>query len=106
MRFVSAQYVEFLQNDLLFKLASNANSMALALYEKTRHHQSLGLTTPPVVNSLFPTIESTVASALREWTFFWDWDIASNQYRWMTAWDTTLEDIELFADGVSQALKI
>ena len=97
---------EFLQNDLLFKLAANANSMALALYEKTRHHQSLGLTTPPVVNSLFPTIESTVASALREWTFFWDWDVASNQYRWMTAWDTTLEDVNLFADGVSQALKI
>jgi len=106
MRFVSAQYVEFLQNDLLFKLAKNANSMALALYEKTRHHQSLGLTTPPVVNSLFPTIESSVATALRDWTFFWDWDIANNQYRWMTAWDTTLEDVDLFAEGVSQALKI
>jgi threonine aldolase len=106
MRFVSAQYVEFLQNDLLFKLAANANSMALALYEKTRHHRSLGLSTPPVVNSLFPTIESSVATALRDWTFFWDWDIANNQYRWMTAWDTTLEDVDLFAEGVSQALKI
>jgi len=106
MRFVSAQYVEFLQNDLLFKLATNANTMALALYEKTRHHKSLGLTTPPVVNSLFPTIESQVATALRDWTFFWDWDVANNQYRWMTAWDTTLEDVDLFAEGVSQALKI
>jgi threonine aldolase len=59
-----------------------------------------------VVNSLFPTIESSVARALRDWTFFWDWDIASNKYRWMTAWDTTLEDVDLFAEGVSQALKI
>lgn len=106
MRFVSAQYVEFLQNDLLFELATNANSMALALYEKTRHHRSLGLTTPPVVNSLFPTIEPSAASVLRDWTFFWDWDIAKHQYRWMTAWDTTLEDVDLFAEGVSQALKI
>ena len=106
MRFVSAQYVEFLQNDLLFRLATNANSMALALYEQTRHHKSLGLTTPPVVNSLFPTIHEPAASALREWTFFWDWDLPNNQYRWMTAWDTTVKDIATFAEGVAQALEI
>ena len=106
MRFVSAQYVEFLQNDLIFKLAANANSMALALYEQTRHHKSLNLTSPPVVNSVFPTIHEPAATALRDWTFFWDWDLPNNQYRWMTAWDTTLEDIANFAEGVSQALKM
>jgi len=106
MRFVSAQYVELLQNDLLFSLAKNANSMALALYEQTRGHKSLNLTTPPVVNSLFPTIQQPAASALREWTFFWDWDEPSHQYRWMTAWDTSLDDVATFAEGVSQALKI
>ena len=105
MRFVSAQYVEFLQNDLLFKLAANANSMACALYEQTRHHQSLGLTAPPVVNSVFPTILEPAASALKDWSFFWDWDLPNNQYRWMTAWDTTLHDVAVFAEGVSQALK-
>ncbi|NCU86715.1 MAG: aminotransferase class V-fold PLP-dependent enzyme [Actinobacteria bacterium] len=106
MRFVSAQYVELLQNDLLFNLAKNANAMALALYDQTRHHKSLNLTTPPSVNSLFPTIQEPAASALREWTFFWDWDEPKHQYRWMTAWDTTLEDVSSFAEGVSQALKI
>ncbi len=105
MRFVSAQYVEFLKNDLVFKLADNANSMALALYQQTHHHTSLNLTTPPVVNSVFPTILEPAASALRNWTFFWDWDLPQNQYRWMTAWDTTLEDVADFAEGVSQALK-
>ena len=106
MRFVSAQYVELLQNDLLFKLASNANSMALALYDQTRHHESLKLTTPPAVNSIFPIINRRSADALRDWTFFWDWDLPRDQYRWMTAWDTTIEDVKLFAEGVSQALKI
>ena len=106
MRFVSAQFVEFMQNDLLFKLATNSNSMALALYEQTRHHKSLGLITPPVVNSVFPIIHEPAASALREWTFFWDWDLPNHQYRWMTAWDTTLDDIATFAEGVSQALKM
>jgi threonine aldolase len=43
---------------------------------------------------------------LQEWAFFWDWDLPNHQYRWMTAWDTTQQDIENFAEGVSQALKI
>ena len=106
MRFVSAQYVELLQNDLMFKLATNANNMAQALYEQTKHHKSLGLIAPPAVNSLFPTIHEPSASQLQEWAFFWDWDLPNHQYRWMTAWDTTQQDIENFAEGVSQALKI
>ena len=34
------------------------------------------------------------------WSFFWDWDLARDQVRWMTAWDTTAEDVEAFAAGV------
>jgi threonine aldolase len=37
---------------------------------------------------------------LRDWCFFWDWDPVIHQVRWMTAWDTTDEDIESFAAGV------
>ena len=106
MRFISAQYNEVLQNDLFFKLGTQSNAMALALYEQTKHHKALGLVTPPAVNSLFPTIPQPAAKALQDWTFFWDWNQARQQYRWMTAWDVTLHDIQNFAEGVSQALKM
>jgi len=106
MRFISAQYIELLQNDLFFKLGGQANAMALALYEKTKHHKSLGLLTPPSVNSLFPTIQPQAAKALQDWAFFWDWDALNHKYRWMTAWDITNKDIDMFAEAVSQALKI
>jgi len=106
MRFISAQYIELLRTDLFFKLGGQANAMALALYEKTRHHESLGLHAPPAVNSLFPTIQPRAAQALQDWAFFWDWDAPNHKYRWMTAWDVKSQDIDTFAEAVSQALKI
>jgi threonine aldolase len=41
---------------------------------------------------------------LREWCFFWDWDVSSHQVRWMTAWDTTDDDVDVFAEGVAKIL--
>ena len=37
---------------------------------------------------------------LQEWSFFWDWDVAAHQVRWMTSWDTTADDVDRFAAGV------
>ena len=104
MRFISAQYVELFRDGLFFQLGAQANAMALALYERTKHHKSLGLVKPPLVNSLYPTISQPARTALQDWSFFWDWDVAAQQVRWMTAWDTTLEDIEAFGLGVDEAL--
>jgi threonine aldolase len=104
MRFISAQYVELFRDGLFFQLGVQANAMALALYERTKHHKSLGLVKPPLVNSLYPTISQPARTALQDWSFFWDWDVAAQQVRWMTAWDTTLEDIEAFGLGVDEAL--
>jgi len=76
----------------------------MGLYEATKHHAVLGLTTPPAVNSLFPTLPDPAKSRLQEWSFFWDWDVAAQQVRWMTAWDVTQDDVAQFAAGVGAAL--
>ena len=55
----------------------------------------------PQVNSLFPRVRPDIIEPLREWCFFWDWDPAVHQVRWMTSWDTTLDDVTAFADGVA-----
>jgi threonine aldolase len=52
------------------------------------------------VNSLFPRLSPAVIGPLRDWCFFWDWDVSQHQVRWMTAWDTTIDDVETFARGV------
>jgi len=104
MRYISAQYEALLADDLFIDLGRAANGAARSLFEATRHHASLGLTTPPAVNSLFPTLRDPAKSRLQEWSFFWDWDVAAHQVRWMTAWDVTADDVAAFAAGVDAAL--
>ncbi len=104
MRFISAQYEALLADDLFIELGRRANAAAMGLYEATKHHAVLGLTTPPAVNSLFPTLPDPAKSRLQEWSFFWDWDVAARQVRWMTAWDVTQDDVAQFAAGVNAVL--
>jgi threonine aldolase len=40
---------------------------------------------------------------LQAWCPFYDWDVGTGQVRWMTAWDTTSDDVERFAAGVRAA---
>ena len=105
MRFISAQYEALLKDDLFIELGRRANGAATALYNATRHHASLALTTPPAVNSLFPVLRDPAKTRLQEWSFFWDWDVAAHQVRWMTAWDVTSDDAAAFAAGVAAVLE-
>ena len=99
MRFVSAQFNAMLADGLWLQTAAHANTMARGLYERLTDIQSLQLS-PPQANSLFPTIDHASAATLRDWSFFWDWNDALNQYRWMTSWATTPEDVDVFAKAV------
>lgn len=47
MRFISAQYLAVLEDDLLFRLGAQANAAARRLYEAVRHHERLELVGPP-----------------------------------------------------------
>ena len=47
-----------------------------------------------------PVLPAADIEALRDWSFFYDWDSHHQQVRWMTAWDTELADIDQFVAGV------
>ncbi len=100
MRFLAAQFNAILDNDLWIDLAAHANAMADELYGLTSEIDGVELDSPPAVNSLFPRLAPEVIAPLRDWCFFWDWDQSINQVRWMTAWDTTADDVATFAAGV------
>ncbi len=100
MRFIAAQFNAMLTNDLWIRLGEHSNAMATRLHALVSDIEGIDVGPPPQVNSVFPTLPPALIEPLREWCFFWDWDPAINQVRWMTAWDTTDEDIETFADGV------
>jgi threonine aldolase len=78
--------------------------MAALLHRRTSDIAGVELGPPPRVNSLFPRLPPAAIEPLREWCFFWDWDVSSHQVRWMTAWDTTADDVDVFAQGVGKIL--
>ena len=100
MRFLAAQFNAVLDNDLWIELADHANTMATLLHQATSDIAGVELDRPPAVNSLFPRLAPDMITPLRDWCFFWDWDTSANQVRWMTAWDTTADDVATFAEGV------
>jgi threonine aldolase len=119
MRFVAAQFNALLEGELWIHLAEQANSMSRHLYHLTEDIPSVIVGSRPAVNSLFPTLPADVIKPLQDWCFFWDWDVTSSPpsqgpvqqrpvsqkpVRWMTAWDTTVDDVERFADGVRHLL--
>ena len=104
MRFISAQYNALLTNNLFIDLGVKANAAARSLYDAVHDIRSLGLTQPPAVNSLFPTISDPQKSQLQAWSFFWDWDVSQRQVRWMTAWDIEPSDVETFVTGVKRLI--
>jgi len=100
MRFVAAQFNALLHDQLWITLADHSNRMATRLYEATRTVPGVAYDAAPQVNSVFPLLPADAIAPLRDWCFFWDWDVSRNQVRWMTAWDTTEDDIDRFAAGV------
>ena len=104
MRFISSQYLAFLKNDLFIELGVASNSAAKSLYAEVQNIEMLQLTATPAVNSIYPVLEPSVSKALQDWSFFWDWDEATHQVRWMTAWDVDHSDIALFVAGLKSLL--
>lgn len=100
MRFISAQYEALLTDNLFIDLGARSNSAATRLFEATCSIKSLNLASPPEVNSLFPTIADPVKTEMQRWSFFWDWDTALSQVRWMTAWDIEPADVDAFVAGL------
>ncbi len=104
MRFVAAQFNALLHDELWIRLAEHSNSMATRLHEQTRAIPGVQFDMAPSVNSVFAMLPEAAIEPLREWCFFWDWDVARHQVRWMTAWDTTEDDVDRFAAGLRHLL--
>jgi threonine aldolase len=104
MRFIAAQFNALLDDDLWLRSAGHANRMAALLHDATAEIPGVAIEARPAVNSVFPVLPAAAIAPLQDWCFFWDWNVERHQVRWMTAWDTTVDDVERFADGVAKLL--
>ena len=102
MRFLAAQFSALLTDDLWLELGLHSNAMAELLHRRVATLPGIDAGASPEVNSIFPALPADLIEPLKAWSFFWDWNPARRQVRWMTAWDTTPEDIDAFVAGIEE----
>ncbi|MET0812382.1 MAG: low specificity L-threonine aldolase [Microbacterium sp.] len=108
MRFVSAQLVALLEDDLWLRNASHSNAMAQRLRAGVEAGLADGtisgvaFTQPTQANGVFATLPDGVADRLRESFRFYDWDAARNEVRWMCSFDTSADDVDAFVAELSR----
>ncbi|QDZ15303.1 threonine aldolase family protein [Humibacter ginsenosidimutans] len=110
MRFISAQLIALLTDDLWLRSARHANAMAAKLRSALEdavaagRAPGLGFTQATESNGVFATLPNAAADLVREQYRFYDWDAARGEVRWMCSWDTTDDDVDGFVDAVVAAL--
>lgn len=102
MRFISAQFLALLQNDLWRKNAHHANFMAQNLWSKLGGIPYVYRTQSVETNQVFVKIPKRVVAPLQEEYFFYVWNDNASEYeaevRFVTSWDTDYEEIDDFCD--------
>ncbi len=104
MRFVSAQLIALLSDDLWKRSASHANGMAARLRGALEGTDGLTFTQQTQANAVFAVLPAGVADRLRQDFRFYDWNPATREVRWMTAFDTTEGDVDAFVAAIRAEL--
>ena len=103
MRYISAQFNEYLKNDLWLENARHSNRMAQLLSRKV---QALGIAITQKVeaNEVFAILPAQAIQELQREFFFYVWDESRSEVRWVCSWDTTEDDVERFALALEMLL--
>jgi threonine aldolase len=110
MRFASAQLLALFDEGLGLRSAAHANAMAARLRTALEAGiadgtlPGLAFTQDTAANAIFATLPTGAADRIRERVRFYDWDRSRAEVRWMTAWDTTEEDVDGFVAVIREEL--
>jgi threonine aldolase len=100
MRYLAAQLLGLLEDQLWLHNAAHANRMARRLADGVRGIPGVELWQAVESNAVFAALRPDHMERLqREWEFY-VWDERGHVVRWMTAFDTTEADVDAFAAAV------
>ena len=103
MRFLAAQFAALLEDQLWLRNARHANAMARRLADGISGVPGVRLQQPVESNGVFAALDPGLIEPLqREWSFH-IWDEARHVVRWMTAFDTSEDDVDAFVAGIRAA---
>jgi threonine aldolase len=105
MRFVSVQFEALLGSDLWLRNATHANAMTQRLYAEVRDLPGLQVVRTPQANAIFAILPAEVTERLQKRFRFYTWNEHTGEVRWMTSFDTTEADIDVFAAAIAEELQ-
>ncbi len=106
MRYISAQFLAYFDNDLWRKNAENANKMAKLLADEAKKIKGIEIVYPVQANAVFVKLPKEKIERFRQKTFFYVWDAEKGIVRWMTSFATTEEDVYEFLDLIKSELSV
>ena len=100
-RFVSAQLIALLTDDLWLRNAAHANAMALRLHDGLAGVPGVRIAHEVQANAVFAILPGELAAHLRTTYSFETWDAERGVIRLMTAFDTEESDVDAFVSAAS-----
>ncbi len=104
MRYIAAQFLAWLEDDLWLKNARHANRMATLLAQEASRIPAIKILHPVEANGIFATLPKEKIRILQQEYFFYLFDESIPAVRWMTSWDTTEEDVKGFVNMLRKHL--
>lgn len=101
MRFISAQLLALLTDDLWRRNAEHANAMADRLAAGVAAIPGVRLTSTVQANAVFAILPAEVTRRLQERFHFYVWSHMTGEVRWMCSWDTTEDDVDSFVAAIA-----
>jgi threonine aldolase len=102
MRYISAQFIPYLEENIWLDNANKSNNAAQKLLSIMKEVKGIQITQKVESNAVFFILPKDITDKLRERYFFYDWDVSLNEMRLVCSWDTTYDDIVSFTNYLKQ----
>lgn len=103
MRFISAQFLAWFENDLWLSLASHSNQMAQYLAQELQSLQGVTLSQKVQSNAVFASFPPAILPTLSQEFGCYEWG-EPNLLRLMTAFDTQKSDVDFLIERIKVLL--
>ncbi|WP_207707348.1 threonine aldolase family protein [Crassaminicella thermophila] len=102
MRYISAQFLAFFEDDLWAKNAKQANDMTKLLYNAVKDIEGINIVASVDANIIMATIPKEWIEPLQKKTFFYVLDEKRNLVRWVMSYDTLESEVNDFIDEIKK----
>ncbi|MDR7855364.1 aminotransferase class V-fold PLP-dependent enzyme [Tissierella sp.] len=104
MRFVSAQFIPYLNEELWKENALNSNNMGKYFAKELSQFKEVRLKNEPATNMIFAYMDKDLVKALQENFAFYVMDEETGLIRLVTSFDTSIEDIDSFINCIKNTI--